>query len=197
MANFFSRYRGALSLAKQVATPNRGFRIGQLGALHAVLAHESVQDDPAIVCLPTGYGKTSLMMALPLLLAAQRVLVVEPTDALRRQVFSHFRELSMLRRIGAISDDIPNPEVLRLDGRPDAAAWERLAGKDVVVATAASASPKLAPGAREDLFDLIIFDERRSILLSATTKCLLQKIAGTSPDSNSSSTPLSGNDRRG
>lgn len=160
MANFFAQHHGALNLAKQVATPNQGFRIGQLGAMHAVLAHESIHEDPAIVCLPTGYGKTSLMMALPLLLAAQRVLLVEPSDALRRQVSSHFRELSTLRRIGAISDDIPNPEVLRLEGRPqDAAAWEALAGQDVVVTTAASASPALAPGAREDLFDLIIFDE--------------------------------------
>lgn len=121
MANFFARHRGALNLAKQIATPNQGFRIGQLGAMHAVLAHESVHDDPAIVCLPTGYGKTSLMMALPLLLVAQRVLVVEPSDALRRQVSSHFRELSALRRIGAISDEIPNPDVLRLDGRPEPA----------------------------------------------------------------------------
>lgn len=160
MANFFAQHRGALNLAKQVATPNQGFRLGQLGAMHAVLAHESVHDDPAIVCLPTGYGKTALMMALPLLLAAQRVLVVEPSDALRRQISSHFRELSTLRRIGAISDEIPNPEVLRLEGRPEgAAAWEALAVQDVVVTTAASASPALAPGAREDLFDLIIFDE--------------------------------------
>lgn len=147
-------------LAKQVTTPNQGFRPGQLGAMHAVLAHESVHDDPAIVCLPTGYGKTSLMMALPLLLAAQRVLVVEPSNALRRQVFSHFQELSTLRRIGAISDKVPSPEVLKLEGRPeDAAAWEALAEQDVVVTTAASASPTLAPGARDDLFDLIIFDE--------------------------------------
>ena len=150
MASFFAQNRDALNLAKQVATPNQGFRVGQLGAMHAVLAHESVHDDPAIVCLPTGYGKTSLMMALPLLLAAQRVLVVEPSNALRRQVFSHFRELSTLRRIGAISDDVPNPKVLRLEGRPvDAAAWEALATQDVIVTTASSASPALAPGSPE------------------------------------------------
>lgn len=52
MANFFTQYRGELNLAKQVATPNQGFRPGQLGAMHAVLAHESVHEDPAIVCLP-------------------------------------------------------------------------------------------------------------------------------------------------
>jgi superfamily II DNA or RNA helicase len=160
MADFFAQYRGALNLARQVSTPNQGFRPGQLGAMHAVLAHDSVHHDPAIVCLPTGYGKTSLMMALPMLLAARRVLVVEPSDALRRQVSSHFRELSILRRIGAIDDEVPNPNVFRLEGRPeDAAAWEALAKQDVVVTTAASASPTLAPGARQDLFDLIIFDE--------------------------------------
>lgn len=160
MAGFFAEHRGALNLAKQVSTPNRGFRPGQLGALHAVLAHVTVHDDPAIVCLPTGYGKTSLMMALPLLLTAQRVLVVEPSDALRRQVHSHFRELSTLRRIGALAPEVPNPSVRKLEGRPaDAAGWEALAEQDVVVSTPASASPSVAAGAREDLFDLIIFDE--------------------------------------
>lgn len=160
MANFFAENRGALDLTKQATTPNRGFRNGQLGAMHAILAHESVHDDPAIVCLPTGYGKTSLMMALPLLLPVARVLVVEPSSALRKQVFSHFKELSTLRRIGAISDKTPNPKVLKLEGRPaDHEAWEALKDQDVVVTTAASASPALAPGASEDLFDLIIFDE--------------------------------------
>ena len=120
MSDFFIEQKGALNLTAQGATPNQGFRAGQLGALHAVLAHVSVHDDPAIVCLPTGYGKTSVMMALPLLMAPSRVLVVEPSDALRRQVSSHFRELSTLRRIGAIAQSVPNPSVLRHEGRPEA-----------------------------------------------------------------------------
>lgn len=160
MAEFFAKHQSALSLVQQDSTPNQGFRLGQIGALHAVLAHSTVHDDPAIVCLPTGYGKTSLMMALPLLLGAQRVLIVEPSDALRRQVASHFRELSTLRRIGAVAAEIPNPMVEKLERRPEgAAAWESLAQQDVVVTTPGSASPVLAPGAREDLFDLIVFDE--------------------------------------
>ncbi|WP_238539554.1 DEAD/DEAH box helicase family protein [Pseudomonas sp. GM16] len=64
--------------------------------MHAVLAHFSVQDYPAIVSLPTGYGKTSLMMALPLLLGPARVLIVERSSALRKQVHSHFSVLSTL-----------------------------------------------------------------------------------------------------
>lgn len=160
MADFFGRNRAALKLAVQGESPNAGFRLGQVGALHAVLAHLTVHDDPAIVCLPTGYGKTSVMMALPLLLDVNRVLVVEPSDALRRQVSSHFRELSTLRRIKVIDPDTPNPSVLRLEGKPrDPEAWRVLEEHDVVVSTPASSSPAVAPGASPDLFDLIIFDE--------------------------------------
>lgn len=53
MPDYFAQHSGALNLRAQTSTPNRGFRPGQLGALHAVLAHASVHDDPAIVCLPT------------------------------------------------------------------------------------------------------------------------------------------------
>lgn len=164
MGEFFQKHGGALNLAKQQSVPNNGFRPGQLGAMHAVLAHKSVHDDPAIVWLPTGYGKTSLMMALPMLMGAKRVLVIEPSDALRKQVFAHFKELSTLRRIGAIDEQTPNPDVARLDGRPtDVAAWEALAQHDVVVSTASSATPLKALGAREDLFDVIIFDEAHHV----------------------------------
>lgn len=160
MADFFIQQRGVLNLTAQAVTPNQGLRAGQLGALHAVLAHNSVHGDPAIVCLPTGYGKTSVMMSLPFLMAPTRVLVVEPSDALRRQVASHFRELSTLRRIGAISQAVPNPLVLRHEGRPDTeAAWEALVEHDVIVSTPGSSSPSVAPGSPRDLFDLIIFDE--------------------------------------
>lgn len=160
MSDFFIQQKGALNLAAQGTTPNQGFRAGQLGALHAVLAHVSVHDDPAIVCLPTGYGKTSVMMALPLLMAPRRVLVVEPSDALRRQVSSHFRELSTLRRIGAIAQTVPNPSVLRHEGRPESEAdWGALAEHAVVVSTPGSSSPSMAPGCPRDLFDLVIFDE--------------------------------------
>lgn len=157
---FFQEQASALNLFQQHREPNRGFRPGQLGALHAVLAHFSVQDDPALVCLPTGYGKTSLMMALPYLLKARRVLIVEPTDALRKQVSSHLSELSTLRRIGALPDDCLLPEVLLHVGRVESVAeWQSLERYDVVVSTPSSSSPIYDHPPPADLFDLVIFDE--------------------------------------
>ncbi|WP_256661693.1 ABC-three component system protein [Pseudomonas sp. F01002] len=160
MPNFFVEQAGTLNLFQQQRTPNHGFRPGQLGALHAVLAHFSVQDDPAIVCLPTGYGKTSLMMALPMLLGPARVLIVEPSSALRKQVHSHISVMSTLRRIGALAEDCPLPDVHLHIGRPQSLEeWQLLQVYDVVVSTPSSSSPDLAPGAPSDLFDLVIFDE--------------------------------------
>lgn len=140
--------------------PNTGLRPGQLGALHSVLAHFSVYDEPALVSLPTGYGKTAVLMALPFLLSAKRVLVVEPSDALRRQTTSHFKELSTLRKLAVIAENTPNPKVLGQQGHPDGLeAWGALADYDVVISTPQSMSPIVAPEAPDDLFDLIVFDE--------------------------------------
>lgn len=160
MPNFFRDSNGALNLAAQKLVPNQGFRAGQLGALHAAMAHYSVYADPAIICLPTGYGKTSVMMALPFLVQSKRVLVVEPSNALRKQVSSHFAELSTLKRIGAIPADLANPSVLRHEGRPQSEEdWQVLESHDVVVSTPSSSSPAVALGVSPDLFDLIVFDE--------------------------------------
>lgn len=46
---FFREQASALNLFQQHREPNRGFRPGQLGALHAVLAHFSVQDAPVTI----------------------------------------------------------------------------------------------------------------------------------------------------
>jgi superfamily II DNA or RNA helicase len=143
-----------------ISTPNSGFRPGQRGALHATLSHFSVYEEPATLCLPTGYGKTAVMMALPFILKAQRVLVVEPSEALRKQTSGHFKALSTLKKI-KIADRITFlPKVIGQKGRPATAAeWEALRGYDVVVSTPQSTSPNITPDAPADLFDLVIFDE--------------------------------------
>ncbi len=55
-----------------------GFRIVQIAAIHAVSAHFFNSKQPAIVTMPTGSGKTTVLMALAFVLRAQRVLVLTP-----------------------------------------------------------------------------------------------------------------------
>ncbi len=159
MADFFSDQEQKLRL-HPLEAPNTGFRPGQLGALHSMVAHFSVYDEPAIVSLPTGYGKTGIIMAVPFLLGAKRVLVVEPSDVLRRANNRTFRDLSTLRKLSVIPADMPNPEVLGQKGRPaNPEEWEEIEQYDVVVSTPGSTSPVNEPRSRSDLFDLVIFDE--------------------------------------
>lgn len=158
MAGFFKQQQGRISLAA-LEHPNTGFRPGQLGALHSVISHFSVYDDPAIASLPTGYGKTAVIMALPFVLGASRLLVVEPSDVLRRQTASQFAVLSTLRKLNVLHGDVPNPTVRGQKGRPTAEEWDAMAACDVVVSTPASTSPTVEPKAPPQLFDVIIFDE--------------------------------------
>jgi superfamily II DNA or RNA helicase len=140
---YFRENSHSISL-RPLTVPNSGFRPGQLGALHAVLSHFSVFEEPAIVSLPTGYGKTAVIMALPFVLEANRLLVVEPSDALRRQTTSHFKTISTLRKINAIPSSTPDPAVKGQKGRPTVLEeWESLRDEDVIVSTPNSTSPLL------------------------------------------------------
>lgn len=159
MPNFFRDNLNAVSM-KPLAAPNTGFRPGQLGALHAVVSHFSVYDEPAIVSLPTGYGKTAIIMSLPFVLGAARMLVVEPSDALRKQTAAHLAALSTLRKLNLVSEDTGNPATKSQKGKPASAdEWARIEAYDAVVSTPASTSPIFDPKSAIDLFDLIIFDE--------------------------------------
>lgn len=159
MPQFFEDHIAALAL-QPLSAPNSGFRPGQLGALHSVVSHFSVYDEPAVVSLPTGYGKTAVIMALPFVLSANRLLVVEPSDVLRRQTAAHFGALSTLRKLHVVPDDMPSPVVKGQKGRPTTLAeWQALEDFDVVVSTPGSTSPVNEPRSATNLFDLIIFDE--------------------------------------
>jgi hypothetical protein len=64
----------------------KGLRRPQLGALHAMLAHESMEiREPVTIVMPTGTGKTETMLAA-FAHSPKRVLVVVPSDALRTQI---------------------------------------------------------------------------------------------------------------
>lgn len=178
MSNFFGTNSSSI-LLKSLTTPNSGFRPGQLGALHSAVSHFSVYEEPAILCLPTGYGKTAVIMALPFLLGCKRLLIVEPSDALRRQTAGNFTGLSTLRKIGVVPPEIPDPRVILQKGRPVTdEEWEALRQFDVVVSIPPSTSPLLSPLAPPDLFDLIIFDEAHHAP-AETWKAYLNRFSGT------------------
>lgn len=101
--------------------PAPGFRNAQIGAIHAVASHFTIHDRPAVVVMPTGSGKTAVLMTIPFLLEARRVLVVTPSRLVRDQITKQWRELRLLKALGALPKDLKPPTVLEVRSRVNTA----------------------------------------------------------------------------
>lgn len=81
-----------------------GLRLPQIGAVHAIHAHLAVSKEPATIVMPTGTGKTEVMLSALVSLRCPRLLIITPTDILRSQIATKFLELGILRK-GKIASD--------------------------------------------------------------------------------------------
>ena len=132
-----------------------GLRAPQLGALHAILAHKSLEsDEPVTIVLPTGTGKTETMLAA-YCHEPRRTLVVVPSDSLRTQIGEKFATLGILPEVGAITGTFLTPVVGILKSGLDSVEGcnELFARSNVVVATSAALS-KCAPDAMARIVEL-------------------------------------------
>lgn len=139
-----------------------GFREAQLAAVQAVSAHFFNSNQPAIVTMPTGAGKTTVLMTIAFTLRAERVLILTPSRLVREQIAENFGALVDLKKIGALPLDLPSPRVFATEGTVGSdEAWEDLRQYDVVAATVPSVSPRdgIIPAPPADLFDVVLVDE--------------------------------------
>lgn len=114
-------WRGAFSYVQEDEKRGIvGLRPPQVGALHAIMAHWSVDGGVATVVMPTGTGKTDTMIAATVAASCERVLVVVPTDALRTQLSEKFLNLGVLRadRAELLLDSASYPVVGTLKHTP-------------------------------------------------------------------------------
>ena len=114
--------------------------------------------------MPTGTGKTEVMIAAAVESQSNRVLVIVPTDALRSQTGEKFLSYGWLKRIGVVGE-IPNPVIGALSSKPDPGQFDALRACNVVVSTMSSIG--LAdPAVQRDfaaLFSHVFFDEAHHI----------------------------------
>ncbi|QDT88798.1 DEAD/DEAH box helicase [Gimesia algae] len=139
-----------------------GFRLPQIGAASSLLSHATRRDEPAVVALPTGTGKTAVLQLTPFLWASGRVLVLTPSRLVRDQIAEGFVKLRLLKELGVVPESLETPSVKVVQKRialPEE--WEELREFDVVVTTPMSASPSIEGIAipPSDLFALIMVDE--------------------------------------
>ena len=119
-----------------------GLRPAQLGALHNIVGHWVMSTDPGTVVMPTGTGKTEVMLATSLQVADEHAtLVVVPTNPLRDQTVRKYLTLGLMRDLGVVPTNTRNPIVGIIRKRPkslkDLDIFERC---HVVIANVASLS---------------------------------------------------------
>ena len=142
-----------------------GLRKCQLGAIWALKSYYTTSSNEiaALISMPTGSGKTAIMMAACFELKLSKILIIEPSKILRRQICNNFRILKDLRSVGCIPEDMPLINVYEVEERQTSReAWEAIFNdNDVVVAHPNSISPyytQLAP-IPDDLIDAVFIDE--------------------------------------
>jgi superfamily II DNA or RNA helicase len=145
---------------EEAKAKDRGWRNAQLGAIHSICAHYTLFNSPALVVLPTGAGKTAVLIATALLQRAKRVLVLSSTRMVREQIVKDFSSLDVLKKINAI-DEGECPKVFEVKKNIlSEDNWVNLEQYDVVI----SIPSRLVKNAKQfkpdyELFDLILIDE--------------------------------------
>ena len=114
----------------------KGLREPQIGAIHAIHAHWTVSKQPATIVMPTGTGKTEVMLSILVSQQLTRLLVVVPTDALRTQIANRFSSLGILKDVGAVLEKAMYPIVGILNHIPkNAVEVDNFFGKCNVIVT--------------------------------------------------------------
>lgn len=168
MTAFFADNADDVTFPTSERSTEESYRTCQRGAYWALKSHQTAQgDEPAIISIPTGGGKTALMMIAAFDYEADRVLIIAPSDSIRTQLQDKFECLEGLKKGEAVASDIAMPDVKILDERPrNESDWMDYSSADVVVTLPNSISSDytqedeqdIAPPP-EDMFDLVLVDE--------------------------------------
>lgn len=95
-----------------------GLRPPQLGALFSIGAHWSLHSKPATVVMPTGTGKTEIMLAALASFECSPLVIATPTKTLRDQTANKFLRFGLLRELKVLEPDVDNPVVGIIKRRP-------------------------------------------------------------------------------
>ncbi|GAA0947205.1 hypothetical protein GCM10009554_43860 [Kribbella koreensis] len=161
-----------------------GLRRAQLGAAWALgAAFMSGRPTAAMAVLPTGTGKSAVLGLVPLLVPTDRpVLLAAPNRLVRDQLATALSSQEVLRRVGVVPDDAPNPRVHVVEHRlatPDD--WiEAARDADIVVGTMGVLSPSYSEVAEppRGLFRMALVDEAHHVP-AKTWAALLDALPGT------------------
>ena len=118
--------------------------------------------------MPTGSGKTAVLMLIPYLIRKQRVLVVTPSKMVRGQIAEDFTELRTLCVANVFNTSIKKPKVFEMEHLYTNEYQKDLEQADVIVATPSCAiSLSESDWAKENI-DLVEVVDCLLLLLKVT-----------------------------
>lgn len=139
-------------LREDVSRNVKGLRTPQIGAIHAIHAHWTVSPEPGTIVMPTGTGKTEVMLSVLVSAQCPKVLVLVPTDALRTQIAKKFLTLGVLKEPGfkLLHERARRPIVGLLQHIPnDFAEVDDVFGRCNVIVTTSNITGQCRPEVRE------------------------------------------------
>jgi superfamily II DNA or RNA helicase len=139
-----------------------GLYKNQIGAIGAALAHFSTKNEPALITMPTGTGKTAVMIILSYVLKVKKVLVITPSQLVREQIVESFKNPEILIKKGIIQNkNLPKAYEL-MSTIKDKSEWEKILKQyDVFVGIPKTINKIIDQEAiiRKNDFDVIFIDE--------------------------------------
>ncbi len=166
-AAYFAKYKSLVRVdvtGEEHAT-HPTLREAQAGAYWGVRSHFTIENNPAILVMPTGSGKTTVMTLLAFALVKRRTLIVAPSKVIRQQIEDEFKTLKNARTTRSLPSirKLPAPKVKTLHTQlKTETEWKELEQFDVVISTPKCVSPLEANVFNSpplDLFDVLFIDE--------------------------------------
>ncbi|RUT33710.1 DEAD/DEAH box helicase [Paenibacillus zeisoli] len=150
-----------------------GLRNAQLGAIHAIASFNSLSKKNAgIVVMPTGSGKTAVLMMTPYITLSSKVLIVTPSVMVRGQIYKDFTELKTLKKASVFIGGISPPSVYELKKKYSNDIQDDVITSDVIIATPQCAL-SLSENNIKDKFDLVLIDEAHHVPAQTWQQILL------------------------
>jgi superfamily II DNA or RNA helicase len=144
-----------------------GLRNAQIGAIHSIASFFTTDlYGPALVVMPTGSGKTAVLVLSGYTLRAKKILVISSSVMVRGQIYDEFITLDTLKKLNVFSETMEPPKVIEIKSPiKSIEEWKKLSECDVVIGIPNS----INEGINEtfypppDLFDLILVDEAHHV----------------------------------
>lgn len=150
-----------------------GLRNSQLGAIHSISSFFTLnKSKAAVIIMPTGSGKTAVLMMTPYVLESNKVLIVTPSRLVRSQIAEEYSTLKTLTGINVLPDNIKKPKVFEMKTLYKEEQNTLIDNADVIIVTPQVGLSLSRVEEIKSKFDLVLIDEAHHVPAKTWTEIL-------------------------